>query len=68
MMPELDGFTLLEILRSEDDLREVPIIVVTAKELSPDEWRRLDGHVESLLQKGSFMEEDLLEDILEALD
>jgi threonine synthase len=68
MMPELDGFTLLEIVKSEEDLRDVPIIVVTAKELSPDEWHRLDGQVESLLQKGSFMEEDLLEDILEALE
>jgi threonine synthase len=68
MMPELDGFTLLEIVKSEEDLRDVPIIVVTAKDLSPDEWHRLDGQVESLLQKGSFMEEDLLEDILEALE
>lgn len=68
MMPELDGFTLLEIVKSEEDLRNVPVIVVTAKDLSPDEWHRLDGQVESLLQKGSFMEEDLLEDILEALE
>ena len=68
MMPELDGFTLLEIVKSEEGLRDVPVIVVTAKELTPDEWHRLDGQVESLLQKGSFMEEDLLEDILEALE
>jgi len=68
MMPELDGFTLLEIVKSEEELRNVPVIVVTAKDLSPDDWRRLDGQVESLLQKGSFMEEDLLEDILEALE
>jgi threonine synthase len=68
MMPELDGFTLLEIVKSEEDLRDVPVIVVTAKDLSPDDWHRLDGQVESLLQKGSFMEEDLLEDILEALE
>jgi threonine synthase len=68
MMPGLDGFTLLEIVKSEEGLRDVPVIVVTAKELTPDEWRRLDGQVESLLQKGSFMEEDLLEDILEALE
>ena len=68
MMPELDGFTLLEIVKSEEELRDVPVIVVTAKDLSPDDWHRLDGQVESLLQKGSFMEEDLLEDILEALE
>ncbi len=68
MMPDLDGFTLLEIVKSEEELRDVPVIVVTAKDLSPDDWLRLDGHVESLLQKGSFMEEDLLGDILEALE
>jgi len=68
MMPDLDGFKLLEIVKSEEALRNVPVIVVTAKELTRDERHRLDGQVESLLPKGSFMEEDLLEDILEALD
>ena len=68
MMPELDGFTLLEILKKEEeDLRNVPVIVVTAKELSPAEKRRLDGQVESLLQKGSFMEDDLMDNILGVL-
>ena len=68
MMPEMDGFTLLEILKKEEeDLRNVPVIVVTAKELSPAEKRRLDGQVESLLQKGAFMEEELMDNILGAL-
>ncbi len=68
MMPEMDGFTLLEILKKEEeDLRNVPVIVVTAKELSPAERHRLDGQVESLLQKGSFMEEELMDNILGAL-
>jgi threonine synthase len=68
MMPGLDGFTLLEIVKSEEDLRDVPVIVVTAKELTHAERRRLQGQAESLLQKGSFMEEELLENILEALE
>jgi threonine synthase len=68
MMPELDGFTLLEIVKSEEEFHEVPVIVVTAKELTQAERRRLSGQVESLLEKGSFMEEDLLEDILDALE
>jgi len=68
MMPELDGFTLLEIVKQEEALQDVPVIVVTAKELTPEERNRLQGQVESLLQKGSFMEEDLLEGILEALE
>ena len=68
MIPELDGFTLLDIVRAEEELRDVPVIVVTAKELTSAERRRLDGQVESLLQKGSFMEEDLLDTILDALE
>jgi threonine synthase len=68
MMPELDGFTFLEIVKQDEALQDVPVIVVTAKDLTPDERRRLDGHVTSLLQKGSFLEEDLLGDILEALN
>jgi threonine synthase len=68
MMPELDGFSLLEIIKTEEELRDVPVIVVTAKELTSAERRRLDGQIESLLQKGSFMEEDLLDNILDALE
>jgi threonine synthase len=68
MMPGLDGFTLLDVVKSEEELRDVPVIVVTAKELTRAERSRLEGQVESLLQKGSFMEEDLLGDILEALE
>jgi hypothetical protein len=41
--------------------------VVTAKDLTELERRRLSGHIEALLQKGSFMDEDLLKDIAEAL-
>jgi threonine synthase len=68
MMPELDGFTLLEIVKEEEELRDVPVIVVTAKDLTPEERHRLEGQTESLLQKASFLEEDVLGDILESLE
>jgi threonine synthase len=67
MMPEVDGFAVLETLKKERDLEDVPVIVVTAKELTNLERRRLSGHIEALLQKGSFMDDDLLKDIAEAL-
>jgi threonine synthase len=67
MMPEVDGFAVLEALKEEKDLADVPVIVVTAKELTNLERQRLSGHIEALLQKGSFMDEDLLKDITEAL-
>jgi threonine synthase len=67
MMPELDGFGLLQIMKADDALKDIPVIVVSAKELTPTERRRLAGQVESLLQKGSFTDLDLLGDIESAL-
>ncbi len=67
MMPEVDGFEVLETIRADAELAETRIIVITAKSLTASERRRLSGQIELLLQKGSFMDDDLLEDILETL-
>jgi len=67
MMPDVDGFEVLETIRADKELAETRIIVITAKSLTAGERRRLSGQIEFLLQKGSFMDDDLLEDILEAL-
>jgi threonine synthase len=67
MMPELDGFAVVEAMKSDPKLKETPIIVITAKELTNDEKERLDGQIKALLQKGSFMDSDLLNDIQKAL-
>jgi len=68
MMPELDGFGLLEIMKQDDQLKDIPVIVVSAKELTPSERKRLAGQVQALWQKGSFTDQDLLSDIQAALD
>jgi threonine synthase len=68
MMPGLDGFGLLEIMKQEDALKDIPVIVISAKELTPNERRRLAGQVQALLQKGSFTDQDLLGDIHAAID
>ena len=67
MMPDVDGFEVLEAIRSDEELADTRIIVITAKSLTAGERRRLTGQIELLLQKGSFMDDDLLEDILETL-
>jgi len=68
MMPGLDGFGLLEIMKSEKELKDIPVIVVSAKELTPTERKRLAGQAQSLLQKGTFTDQDLLGDIQAVLD
>jgi threonine synthase len=67
MMPEIDGFTVLSTMKEEEEIADIPVIVITAKELTPQEQRRLSGHVESLLQKGSYTDLDMLDDIVDAL-
>jgi threonine synthase len=67
MMPEMDGFALLDRLRAQMPTRDIPVVVVTAKELTNSEWRRLDGHIERLMTKGDFFVDELIEEIEEAL-
>jgi threonine synthase len=67
MMPGLDGFGLVEAMKTEPALQQIPIIVVTAKELSVIERQRLDGKIKALLQKGSFLDSELMSDIRQLL-
>jgi len=68
MMPEIDGFGVLEALQEDDELQDIPVIVVTAKELTPTERSRLSGQIRMLLQKGTFSDEELLQEVLSALE
>jgi signal transduction histidine kinase/DNA-binding response OmpR family regulator/ligand-binding sensor domain-containing protein/protocatechuate 3,4-dioxygenase beta subunit len=61
MMPELDGFEFLEALRLRNLARQVPVIVITAKDLTAEDHRRLNGGVERIIQKGALSQEQLLE-------
>jgi threonine synthase len=63
MMPEMDGFSLLEKIKSRQHTHNVPVIVVTAKELSSDEWHKLDGKIERLITKGNFLSDELIAEI-----
>jgi len=67
MMPEVDGFAVLEAVKREQDTRNIPVIVITAKELKEKEQQQLTGQVEVLLRKGLFTEHELLEDLGRAL-
>ena len=66
-MPEMDGFTVLEELRKDKRTRDIPVIVVSAKDITADERKRLSGHIEALYQKGSLSPRAFVEQVVQVL-
>jgi YesN/AraC family two-component response regulator len=67
MMPELDGFGVLEALRASEATRNIPVIVLTAQALTADDMTRLNQTVVSVLEKGVFSAEETLAHVAAAL-
>jgi len=68
MMPDIDGFAVLESVKADEATRSIPIIVVTAKDLTQEERDMLNRGVEALLQKGLYEQQELLADVVAALE
>ncbi len=60
MMPEMDGFEFVEELRKRPEWKSIPVVVVTAKDLTLQDRARLNGQVGLILQKGSYSREELI--------
>lgn len=67
MMPGVDGFTVIETMKNTVELHDIPIVVVTAKELTVRERDQLYSQVDMLLQKGSFIDEEFVTGLLSKL-
>lgn len=60
MLPDMDGITLIGAIRTLPGGDTLPILVVTAKDLSTEEQVQLNASVEQVLRKGSFHSDELL--------
>ncbi len=60
MMPEMDGFQFVAALQHEETLARIPVVVLTAKDVTPEERERLSGTVRQVLQKGAVGRDTLL--------
>ena len=63
MMPEMDGFQFLEELRSRPETPTVPVVVITAKELTLEDRQRLNADVARIIQKGLYTRDELLNQV-----
>lgn len=59
-MPDMDGFTILENLRTNSKLNDIPVVVVSGVDLTAEQQSQLANFGQSLLQKGSLNENELL--------
>ena len=67
-MPEMDGFAVLQAMREASWTHNIPVIVVTGKDLNEEDLRRLNAGVAVVLQKGLFTTEETLAQIGAALE
>jgi signal transduction histidine kinase/CheY-like chemotaxis protein len=63
MMPEMDGFQLVAALRQEPGWREIPVIVITARDLDAKDRERLNSGIQSVLVKEMFQPAELVQRI-----
>jgi CheY-like chemotaxis protein len=63
MMPEMDGFAVVAALQKEPRWRDVPVIVITARDLDAQDRARLNSGVQSVLVKEAFRPAELVERI-----
>lgn len=63
ILPECNGFDLIAKISQNGQFKQIPIIVVTAKDLSSQEQRQLKKEVDCIFQKGDYSRSDLLNEI-----
>jgi CheY-like chemotaxis protein/nitrogen-specific signal transduction histidine kinase len=67
VMPEMDGFEFLAELRAHREWHDIPVLVVTAMELSEEDHRRLNGEVEQVIRKSGQTRDEVLREVGQAL-
>ena len=69
MMPNVDGFEFIHLLRLQQhmDATTTPIVILTAKDLSNDDYIRLSGSVQKILQKSNTTSTEILTEIVQRL-
>ncbi|MBC8161756.1 MAG: response regulator, partial [Roseiflexaceae bacterium] len=65
MMPEMDGFEFVAALHRRPEWRNIPVLVITAKDVTANDRKRLEGHASQILKKGAYSRSELLNELRE---
>ncbi len=68
MMPEMDGFEVVAAMQNNERWRAIPVVVITAKDLTEEDRARLNGHVARIFRKGTIARDELLLELGALLD
>ena len=68
MMPEMDGFEFVSAIREKEAWRSIPVVVVTAKDITPQDQMRLEGNVRKIFHKATYTREELVGEIRSAME
>ena len=63
MMPRMDGFEFLAAMRERPEFHDIPVVVITAADLTDEDHRRLNGGVELVIEKAASGEDDFLDEL-----
>jgi PAS domain S-box-containing protein len=67
-MPDMNGFKILENMRNDEKLRDIPVIVISGMDLSPEQKEQLNEFGQRLFSKGSFTEKELITSLQRSLE
>lgn len=68
LMPEMDGFSVLEAMRENEQTRNIPVIILTGKVITDEDLKRLNQGVAAILEKGIFNLDEIVDHISAALE
>jgi len=67
-MPGIDGFGFVEELKLDPRTKDIPVVVVSAKDITTEERKRLNGHIEALYQKGSLPTRKFVDKMIDVIE
>ncbi|HCB01864.1 MAG TPA: threonine synthase [Anaerolineae bacterium] len=67
-MPGIDGFGLVEELKLDPRTKDIPVVVVSAKDITVEERKRLNGHIEAVYQKGSLPTRKFVDQVINVIE